>query len=217
MSNYEIYQIIGQADNPEVYGNISITQYQDEGDVLIYDEDNWVSWLSPSSYASRRSWTDGLNFAGTSDWAVDLNQTYASNGTGEAVSNDVEDNYQICDYSKTYSSLDALSTASGGLRSDCIAFYALQVLINMLDVAYANYTAVNNGYNELFSYYVTYMEDMVPKVLIDDFMFNKSTTTEWMTFPSLGYGMDCTSVPFPQVAQGWLHQQQVRYSNFRQY
>ncbi|PYI03570.1 glycoside hydrolase [Aspergillus sclerotiicarbonarius CBS 121057] len=84
ISNYEIYQIIGEAENPDVYGNISIRQYQDEGDVLIYDDNNWVSWLSPSSYASRRSWTDGLNFAGTSDWAVDLNQTYLNNGTGDA-------------------------------------------------------------------------------------------------------------------------------------
>ncbi|PYI16968.1 glycoside hydrolase, partial [Aspergillus violaceofuscus CBS 115571] len=78
LANYEIYEILVQAENPDLYGNISITQYYDEGDVLIYNETNWMSWLGPSSYAAQQSWTDGLNFGGTSDWAVDLNETYSN-------------------------------------------------------------------------------------------------------------------------------------------
>jgi hypothetical protein len=81
LANYEIYNILAQAQEPELYGNVSISQYEDEGDVLIHDETNWVSWLSLASYVARRSWTDGLNFGVTSDWAIDLNQTYANNGT----------------------------------------------------------------------------------------------------------------------------------------
>lgn len=36
-ANYEIYKILVQAEKPDLYGNISITQYEDKGDVLIYN------------------------------------------------------------------------------------------------------------------------------------------------------------------------------------
>lgn len=110
-----------------------------------------------------------MNFAGTSDWAVDLNQTYADLGLGDEFESslDEEDDFEVCDYSKTssFKNLDELAAASGDMRSDCIAVYTLQTLITMLNTAYDNYTNVNSGYDDLFDYYVTYMEDTVPTVL----------------------------------------------------
>jgi hypothetical protein len=41
-----------------------------------------------------------------------------------------------------FCSLDDLSAAAGKLRTDCIVAYSFQVLIDMLDMAYANYTNV---------------------------------------------------------------------------
>lgn len=136
-----------------------------------------------------------MNFGGTSDWAIDLNQSYADNGTGNALSTgDSGEDFTVCDYSLKFNSLDDLSAASGKLRTDCIAAYALQVLINMLDTAYANYTNVNNGYDALFGYYVTYIEKLVPVILADDFMWNMSTTGEYAIIPNVGYGMNCTKI-----------------------
>lgn len=193
LANVEIYDIIAAAQNPGLYGNAAIIQYQDEGDVLIYDTNNWVSWLSASSYDSRRSWTDGMNFGGTSDWAVDLNQTYADNGTGaEQDEGYGTELFTVCDYSRTFGSLDDLQAAASGLRTDCIDFYALQVLLSMLDTAYANYTDVSNGYDALFPYYVTYIDKLVPEILADDFMWNMSTTSPNSVLPNVGYGMNCT-------------------------
>ena len=110
-----------------------------------------------------------MNFAGTSDWAVDLNQTYADLGLGDEFESslDEEDDFEVCDYSKasSFKNLDELVAASGDMRSDCIAVYTLQTLITMLNTAYDNYTNVNSGYDDLFDYYVTYMEDTVPTVL----------------------------------------------------
>ncbi|KAH0527290.1 hypothetical protein TsFJ059_002307 [Trichoderma semiorbis] len=42
----------------------------------------WVSWMKPSTYNSRSAWAQALGFGGIADWAVDLNDSYTSNGTG---------------------------------------------------------------------------------------------------------------------------------------
>ncbi|KAK4145065.1 uncharacterized protein C8A04DRAFT_27060 [Dichotomopilus funicola] len=71
VSNFEIREIIA-ADS-------EITQHNDDnGDVLVYGGDQWVSWLSKSSYQARLDWIRGLNFGGTSDWATDLDADYGS-------------------------------------------------------------------------------------------------------------------------------------------
>lgn len=56
-----------------------------DGDILIYDQTQWVPWMSSSTYANRASWVEGLNFLGTSDWAIDLNQTYAGADSSNVV------------------------------------------------------------------------------------------------------------------------------------
>ncbi|GLI79232.1 glucan endo-1,3-alpha-glucosidase agn1 [Penicillium ochrochloron] len=195
ISNYEIFNWLSQDQNSDIYGNISISQYEDEGDVFIFNETDWISWLSPESYVSRREWGDSLNFGGTSDWAVDLNQTYASNGTGSEVDSGYDDDYQLCDYSLTYDSLEELSSAAADMRTDCVGFYTLQVLIKMLDTAYDNYTNVNNGYDEMFTYYVDYMNDLVPQILDTSLMFvgdggNPDGTESVGAAPVWGEGMN---------------------------
>lgn len=193
ISNFEIYEILAQqrAGETDDYGNI--TQFGDEGDVLVYAETNWVSWLSPSSYASRRSWSDGLNFGGTSDWAIDLNQTYANNGTGDEQGSgyDTGTALPVCDYSKSFGSLDDIANAAGDLRPDCVAVYTLEVLIDMLNTAYKNFTDVSQGYDDLFGYYVTYIEKLVPVILPSGFIFNVSDTGPYAPIPEMGFGANC--------------------------
>ncbi|KAJ5195437.1 uncharacterized protein N7498_008875 [Penicillium cinerascens] len=202
ISNYEIFTWLSQDQNSDIYGNISISQYEDEGDVVIFNETDWISWLSPESYVARREWGDSLNFGGTSDWAVDLNQTYASNGTGSEVDSGYDDDYQLCDYSWTYDSLEELSSAATDMRTDCVAFYTLKVLIKMLDTAYDNFTNVNNGYDEMFTYYVEYMNDLVPQILYTKLMFvgdggNPAGTELVGAMPVFGEGMNYFDCTFP--------------------
>lgn len=152
-----------------------------------------MSWLSPASYASRRTWSDGLNFGGTSDWAIDLNQTYSSNGTGDEQSSGYGFGaaLPVCDFTKSFGNLDDLSEAAGDIRADCLAVYTLDALINMLNTAYKNYTNVNQGYDDLFGYYVTYIEKLVPTILPSGFMFNVSDTGKYAEIPNAGFGSDC--------------------------
>jgi chitinase len=92
--------------------------------------------------------------------------------------------------SLTFSTLEDLQNAQGSISDPiCVSLYTLQTLIVMLDTAYANYTDVNNGYDEAFGYYVTYMMKLVPEVLEDAFMWNMSTTGQYEVVPEVGYGM----------------------------
>jgi hypothetical protein len=106
-----------------------------------------------------------------------------------------DDDYQVCDFSLTFTDLDALNSAASGLRVECIQIYALDTLINMLNTAYSNYTSVNDGYDEEFDNYVTYIQKLVPAMLDNSFMFDQSKTTESMEVPASGDGLNCTSLP----------------------
>ena len=98
------------------------------------------------------------------------------------------DNFTMCDYTVAFDTLAdlGLSIATGELtspvtgsvhpkgtmRSDCVAAYALDALITMLDTAYNNYTVINDGYDKEFDFYITYMKKTVAWVLDNSFMFN---------------------------------------------
>ncbi|KAG8163304.1 hypothetical protein KVR01_006601 [Diaporthe batatas] len=196
ISNVEIQALISQAngDNPD---GLTISQYKDEGDILIYNDNQWVSWLTPESYNERKAWYDGMNFGGSVDWAVDLNRTYGNNGTGDLQESDDDwEEYTPCP-TKLYNNLDDLLGASD-LPVHCVAQMTLDTLIKMLDDAYNHYTDVNNGYDEMFGYYVTYIEKIVPAVLDNAFMWNMSITNQNALVPEIGYGMQYFDCQFPE-------------------
>jgi chitinase len=69
ISNFEIREILATKSD--------VQQYSDKhGDVLVYDGVQWVSWMSRGLYDERANWIKGLNFGGTSDWAIDLDADY---------------------------------------------------------------------------------------------------------------------------------------------
>lgn len=120
-----------------------------------------------------------------------------STGTAPPVTTaDDDDNYAPedyipCDYTKTFHNLDDLNAASAGLRSQCLAAHAMQTLITMLDTAYDNYNSVNNGYDNEFANYVTYVKKLVPTVLDKSFMFNVAKETLYEPISPPGPGMSC--------------------------
>ncbi|KAH8165445.1 hypothetical protein CIB48_g2775 [Xylaria polymorpha] len=72
LSNFEIREIIST--------DSSAQQYSDDegGDILVYNDVQWVSWMSKAHYDERVEWVRGLNFGGVSDWAIDLDADYGS-------------------------------------------------------------------------------------------------------------------------------------------
>jgi len=109
-------------------------------------------------------WYEGMNFGGSTDWAVDLNHTYGNNATGDLQCSDNDwAEYDPCP-TTLYNNLDDLLNAQD-LPTHCIVQVTLDTLIKMFDIAYDNYMDVNNGYDEMFGYYVTYIEKVVPACL----------------------------------------------------
>ncbi|PVH73016.1 glycoside hydrolase family 18 protein [Cadophora sp. DSE1049] len=76
ISNFEIRDLIETVGNAQQYSS-------DEGDILVYNSVQWISWMTKDKYDGRVSWVKGLNFGGTVDWAIDLDADYdPSDGPG---------------------------------------------------------------------------------------------------------------------------------------
>ncbi|KAF2159058.1 glycoside hydrolase family 18 protein [Zasmidium cellare ATCC 36951] len=78
ISNFEIQEILANDSNVQQYSS-SVA-----GDILVYDDDQWISWMKQSTYDSRSDYAKGLNFGGTSDWAMDLSANYSGSGGGNS-------------------------------------------------------------------------------------------------------------------------------------
>ncbi|KKA17641.1 hypothetical protein T310_8420, partial [Rasamsonia emersonii CBS 393.64] len=172
LSFYEIQEIISQANEPDLY-NTTVQQEQlsDMSDILIYDSTQWVSYLSLNSYGQRLGWYASHNFGGTVDWALDLLADYSGGKAFDGDESQGED--APCDFSVTFNTLADLAKASSKYSPYCSQIYAVQTLSNELSTAMANYSAVNNGYDDLFGYYVDYVKSMIPGAL-DSFMDYKN-------------------------------------------
>ncbi|KAF2150413.1 glycoside hydrolase family 18 protein, partial [Myriangium duriaei CBS 260.36] len=71
ISNWEIREIMNN-------GGASVQQYHSlaAGDIVVYDDDQWISWVSDSTYNMRSTYAQSKGIGGTSDWAIDLNSSY---------------------------------------------------------------------------------------------------------------------------------------------
>ncbi|CAI6341432.1 unnamed protein product [Periconia digitata] len=81
ISKFEIRELISSGR--------SVQQLQTkEGDeVLVYDETEWVGWMSKQKHEERSQWVKGLNFGGSVDWAIDLDANFdVGNGPGGGTS-----------------------------------------------------------------------------------------------------------------------------------
>lgn len=67
ISNAEINDII-------LFGNVTQRYKDADSNILIYNKDEWVSYMDANIKASRQKLYASYNFAGTSDWAVDLQE-----------------------------------------------------------------------------------------------------------------------------------------------
>ncbi|POR39554.1 Killer toxin subunits alpha/beta [Tolypocladium paradoxum] len=74
ISNAEIDEII-ISGSPGGKRAGAVQQFTDDdsgSQILVYDDTNWVAYMDDGNKAARKAKWTGLNFAGTTDWAVDL-------------------------------------------------------------------------------------------------------------------------------------------------
>jgi len=67
---------ISNAEIGEVISHGKVTkQWKEAGsNILVYNDTEWVAYMDDSTKSARRTYYTWLNFAGTSDWAVDLQE-----------------------------------------------------------------------------------------------------------------------------------------------
>ncbi|OBT68746.1 hypothetical protein VE03_02225 [Pseudogymnoascus sp. 23342-1-I1] len=73
----------------------------------------------------------------------------------------------ICDKSLEFSSLDTLQAATGTFPEVCTDAYAIGALSSMLGASVANFTTINDGYDDVWGYYVKYVKQMIPSALYE--------------------------------------------------
>ncbi|KAK4118597.1 glycoside hydrolase family 18 protein [Parathielavia appendiculata] len=161
IANAEIREIINMAQTPDSgYTASTYHNHASNSDVLVYDDLEWVSFMTDVTKESRTSWYQSLNFGGVSDWAVDLDRDWGSSGIGDSV--DEDDEGLFCDPEVHFDSLQALEAAAATVIPGCHIIYTLDVLGDMLDAAVARYNDVNNGYDSKFDSYVRYLKNALP-------------------------------------------------------
>lgn len=69
---------ISNAEVAEVVSSGKVNkQWTEEGsNIMVYNDTEWVAYMNDSLKKTRSSFYDSYNFAGTTDWAVDLQKFY---------------------------------------------------------------------------------------------------------------------------------------------
>ncbi|RAK76374.1 glycoside hydrolase family 71 protein [Aspergillus fijiensis CBS 313.89] len=141
--------------------------------------------------------TSGLDDYGLCDFACERGKCYDECEVGDPWSEDdqlscVDDDPRAwcevtspCDFNLTISTMADLNLQSANMADECIPYYMLDVLDNMIDVVVANYTDIltHNDYNETLKYYKRYVENNITSSL--------ASAMEWdPAGPGLAY-FDC--------------------------
>ena len=165
ISNAEIYEIIdlNRSDTTYVFDAASDT------DMVFYGT-NWVSYMTDTTKGTRTTFYQGLNFGGTVDWAVDLQQFGDDDGdpTNDDEDDDLDDTTSLDPCDATYNTLADLDAAAGSIPEHCITLYTIIALKNLLTETLNNYTdLMNKGYDGKFKTYASSVADSAGKSLHD--------------------------------------------------
>ncbi|CAG8954007.1 hypothetical protein HYFRA_00009106 [Hymenoscyphus fraxineus] len=161
------------------------TRYDDVSgsDILIYGTTEWVAYLSDNSKRFRKDTYKRLNFAGSVDWALDLQapveldlmglETYVSEDNSTYIEQ-LSGNAQplpVC--SSSYTTFEQLEKDADTMPDNCRALYALQALDSLLTEALANYTDIMaKGYDDKFNAYAGAVVNSASKNVVDFYTGN---------------------------------------------
>ncbi|KAL9573156.1 hypothetical protein ACKAV7_002841 [Fusarium commune] len=123
-----------------------------DSDTLFYGN-NWVAYMSDTTKKSRIAHYQGLNFGGTVDWAVDLQQ-FTDDDLDPDGDDDLPDTTPLAACSATYSTFEDLDAHASSIPQHCVAQYTITVLKALLTETLNNYTTLlNEGYDKKFGIY----------------------------------------------------------------
>ncbi|KAK1756786.1 hypothetical protein QBC47DRAFT_443416 [Echria macrotheca] len=171
IADAEIRQIqaIANAGFSDADAYQSLYDSDSDSDIFIYNNDEWVAWMDTQTKQRRTDLYKPLGFAGTSDWAVDLQNDYSSSDYNDTDWDGALDLSITCNLDKTYGSLDDLDKDAQSMYPKCVAMKAVNVLSGMLKTSFDGYDDAASGYDGLYPTYEKYIKDTMNERL-----------TQWM-------------------------------------
>ncbi|KAF4156615.1 hypothetical protein CNMCM6069_006513 [Aspergillus lentulus] len=169
ISNVEIAEIISS-------GKVT-KQWTDVGsNFLVYSDTEWVAYMDDDMKAARAKFYDLYNFAGTTDWAVDL-QAFRDGSGGDDYPDDYEPYIDTSMYPECvtkYTTFKELNDHKDSIPAHCMEQYIFNVEVAVMEAALEKYKdLVNNGYDEKYKIYEGYVDERVQDQIedqIDAFM-----------------------------------------------
>ncbi len=153
ISNAEIREILLSAEQGQPgYEAESRWDSKSNSDIMTYGTlgkgmADWVSYMDGFTKENRVSWYKALNFGGTTDWAIDLDDWYLDTET------DSYDNFTgvnlECDSTNWPTTLETLEAGIDAIGPHCRAMATTRVLINALKSALAEYEDATSGFDDL--------------------------------------------------------------------
>ncbi|UKZ76853.1 hypothetical protein TrVFT333_004568 [Trichoderma virens FT-333] len=211
ISNAEITEIINK------HGNYSIVKTYIDGssasNILEYGNNgavDWVAYMDGDLKAERIKWIQTLNFAGSSDWAIDL-ETFATEDIGEDTDasgeslydDDEEDDGDGAGYGcldgDNPGTLEGIADVIDNLDDRCVSYFTLDTLNNMLLESLSLFDENSHDYDDKFKYYEEWIKELVDPKLDDYMRFgdgpgNQFFTCHWEAGSRSGTD-PCTGVP----------------------
>ncbi|KAF4170541.1 hypothetical protein CNMCM8927_004533 [Aspergillus lentulus] len=157
VSNVEIAEIISS-------GKVT-KQWTDVGsNFLVYSDTEWVAYMDDDMKAARAKFYDSYNFAGTTDWAVDL-QAFRDGSGGDDYPDDYKPYIDTSTYPECvtkYTTFKELKDHKDSIPAHCMEQYIFNVEVAVMEAALEKYKdLVNNGYDEKFKIYEGYVDEQV--------------------------------------------------------
>ncbi|KAL5358871.1 hypothetical protein BJX96DRAFT_173834 [Aspergillus floccosus] len=138
---------------------------ESDSDFFMWGDGNWVAYMTEDRKNQRRDKYFSLSFAGTVDWAVDL-QEFTDDDYVGAYDNEEDlpdgDPLPSCG-GGDYSTPEALDNDLANIPSNCQFQYTLQTLATVLKAAKANYSDIMaDDYDSKFDTYSKAVADSAP-------------------------------------------------------
>ncbi|KAI0539137.1 putative glycosyl hydrolase, family 18 [Xylaria digitata] len=161
LSNAEINEIIQG-------GGVNVQWKKEGSNMMVYNDTEWVAYMDDNTKAARAEFYDSYNFAGTTDWAVDL-QTFEDGSDGLDEEAEIDENYWAA-CKESYTTLQDLKDKKDSLPAHCVEQYLVDVQVAVMAAALKKYQdLIANDYDEKFKIYEEYVKMQIPDQ-INNFM-----------------------------------------------
>ncbi|KAJ5364022.1 Peptidoglycan-binding Lysin subgroup [Penicillium cataractarum] len=166
IANAEIEEIIFEANNVKAWHDDA-----SDSDIVVYDGVQWVAYMTDDTKTKRREVYRGYNFAGTIDWATDLQAFTEDEYQGpDGTEGTDQPAIPLADCNASYDSLDAIEADANNIPQECLSLYIVTQLKATLDDALGRYDQLLAGdYDQSFDIYAKAVVNSAGKQ-VDDFM-----------------------------------------------